>query len=128
MDIYKHYSNGITHITDSGQYSGYEPSRTEVILSIVISTDLYTIRINPHAITLSHKYLRIGLTHFRVGRWQYPIEALQGYRGNERKRLEHMHSTLIELLTEHSINSQSIKDWGVVRVLESHADGLAPDQ
>jgi len=49
-------------------------------------------------------------------------DALQSYTGYEKKRVGHMYSVLTELLTEQRIGGESIQDWSLVKVLQSHAD------
>ncbi|EMN5860193.1 hypothetical protein RJ495_000722 [Pluralibacter gergoviae] len=119
MEIYKHYRNGTSaaHLPDS-----YQPGRNETILSIHIVVPEYDIHIFPDAITIKHKYLSLNHKYFRVGKWKYCTDALQTFTGSERNRLMEMYQLLNELVTERSINSESIDDWSVVKVLQSHDD------
>lgn len=122
MELFKHYRNGTTHIDHTGQYSGYEPSRQEPILSIHIRWNEYDIHVYPQAVTINYKYIREQSQYFTIGRWRYSADALQSYTGCEKKRVGHMYSVLTELLTEQRIGGESIQDWSVVKVLQSHAD------
>lgn len=121
MDIFKHYKNGTTHITESGQYIGYEPTRSELILSIHIHTNEYNIHVYPDAVTITYKYIRVQSQYLTVGRRQYFIDTLQSYTGNEKKRLMHMYSVLSELFTEQRIGGEVIADLCTVQVFRTHA-------
>ena len=123
MELFKHYQNGTTHITSTGEYNGYEPVRNETILSIHIFHDEYNIFIEPYGIVISYKYFRVTEKYFSIGkRKRYSIAVLDRFRGYERKRLMHMHSLLTELVTEHSIASEAVTDWTTLLVLATHVD------
>lgn len=122
MNIYKHYSDGTTHIDSDGEYHGYYPSRNEVILSVHIATDDYHIQIYPEGISVLYKYIKVQPTYYTIGKWRYHIDALHGSTFSEKKRVLHMYDVLTELLTEHSVNGERLRDWGVIRVLESHIE------
>lgn len=120
MEIYKHYKGGTVHITD-GEYKGYYPDRNEPILSIHIIDGEYHIHIYSDAITIQYKYIRMVYEHsFTIGRWQYTISVLNEYKGSERKRLIEMDNMLRELVNEHTIHSVSVRDYGVISLLNSH--------
>lgn len=123
MELFKHYRNGTTHITSTGEYNGYEPVRNETILSIHIIHDEYNLFIDLYGIAITYKYLRLTEKYFSIGkRKRYSIAVLEAFRGYERKRLMHMHSLLTELVTEHSIAGEAVTDWGVLKVLATHVD------
>ena len=114
MNIIKQYRNGTTHLDN--------PSRNEQIQSVQILTDEYQIHINPSGITVLYKYIQVQTNNFQIGRWKYTRNALERYKGGEKKRIEHMYSVLNELLTEHSINCVAVNDWDVIQVLNSHVE------
>lgn len=122
MNIFKHYSNGTSHIDSDGEYHGYSPSRNEVILSVHIQIDDYHVHIYPDGISVQYKYIRVQPTYYTIGRWRYHVDALNGSRFNEKKRVLHMYDLLQEMLLEQRIGGIAINDWSVIKVIQSHAE------
>ncbi|HBW8876068.1 TPA: hypothetical protein MFN52_005085 [Klebsiella quasipneumoniae subsp. similipneumoniae] len=104
MDIQLKYKEGITYITD-GEYSGYEPSRGDIIVSATIQYNNYSFILSHHTIRIKHKYLSIAYNiQYTIGRWIYHIDSLMNYKGQERKELLYMHSLLNELVNNCTID------------------------
>lgn len=122
MEIFKHHSKGTVIIDSAGNYNGYYTDRSEKLLSIHIKTNtLLNIYIYSDAIAIYHKNLSMAYEHsFRVGRWQYCIEALQEYKHNERNMLLHMDATLRELVYQHSVEGIPINDYYSIQLISTH--------
>lgn len=119
MEIFKHYKHGTSYIDCSGESHGYSPSRNELILSVLINIDEYSIHINPYGISVRYKYIHVYQSHFKIGRWRYHAAALRS-SFYEKKRVLHMYDVLNELLNELRIGGEVINDWAVIKVIESH--------
>ncbi len=122
MEIFKHYKNGTTHINIDGEYTGYEPYRNEVILSIHIIVDEFNIHIYPEGISVRWKYITVQPDYYRIGRWRYLQNALERSSFNEKKRVLHMYGILQEMLLEQRIGGVAINDWGTIKVIQSHTE------
>ena len=104
MDIQLKYKEGVTYIKDS-EYSGYEPSRRDTIVSATIQYNNYSFLLSHHTIRIKHKYLSIAYNiQYTIGRWIYNIDSLMNYKGQERRELLYMHSLLNELVNNCSID------------------------
>lgn len=121
MEIFKHYSKGTVIIDSEGNYTGYYPDRNETLLNVHIKHNTFNIYIYSDAIAIYHKNLSMVYEHsFRVGRWQYCIDALQQYKKNERNMLLHMDATLRELVYQHSVEGIPINDYYSIQLINTH--------
>ncbi|MFX4310379.1 hypothetical protein F8O53_00255 [Enterobacter sp. 63] len=121
MDVFKHYSNGTTHIDSTGEYHGYLPSRTDKLLDIHINHSGFDIHIDYYNISIRHKYITMVYeTSFSVGKWQYSIEALPHYNYGERNTLIEMEGLLRELVNEHTLYGVHVSDYHSLQVINSH--------
>lgn len=123
MKAFIHFKDG-TQVIDGREYSGYEPCRSDRVLSIHIPVSNYDIHIFPTGITIKHKYLALTQKTFRIGRWSYSIDALETFKGQEKNRLMAMNDLLLELLHSHSICGEAIQDHRILSVLATHRELL----
>lgn len=121
MDVFKHYTDGTTHIDNAGEYHGYLPSRTDKLLAIHIHHSGFDIHIDHYTISISHKYITMVYeTSFKIGKWKYPIDSLHSYTHGERNTLFEMEGLLRELVNEHTLDGVHVSDYHSLQVINTH--------
>ena len=121
MDVFKHYTNGTTHIDSDADYHSYLPSRTDKVLTIHIHHSGFDIHIDHSSILIRHKYITMVYeTSFKIGKWKYPINALHAYIHGERNTLIEMEGLLRELVNEHTLDGIHVSDYHSLQVINTH--------
>lgn len=121
MDVFKHYTNGTTHIDSDADYHSYLPSRTDKVLTIHIHHSGFDIHIDHSSILIRHKYITMVYeTSFKIGKWKYPINALHAYIHGERNTMIEMEGLLRELVNEHTLDGIHVSDYHSLQVINTH--------
>lgn len=121
MDVFKHYTNGTTHIDSDADYHSYLSSRTDKVLTIHIHHCGFDIHIDHSSILIRHKYIAMVYeTSFKIVKWKYPINALHAYIHGERNTLIEMEGLLRELVNEHTLDGIHVSDYHSLQVINTH--------
>jgi hypothetical protein len=123
MIIYLHFQHGTTTI-NNGEYSGYDYSRTDKLITAHIHIDsLYHLIIDHHSITARYKYITVRYGHgFNIGRWSYPWHCIESYRGSEVKHLNYLCELVHELIEHESIHGKPVENWRVIQLTSQYKD------
>lgn len=68
---------------------GYEPSRKDnLITAHIITQDGYGLFIDNHSLTLKYKYITLNYSRYSIGKYNYPINIIDSYKGSEHKHIK----------------------------------------
>lgn len=112
LTTFLHFPNG-THkaIETPTSYDtcGYEPSRKDnLITAHIITQDGYELFIDNHSLTLKYKYITLNYSRYSIGKYSYPINTIDSYKGSEQKHIKRLKALRDEILNYQTVDGYKI--------------------
>lgn len=88
---------------------GYEPTRKDKLITAhIITQDGYGLFIDNHSLTLKYKYITLNHSRYSIGKYNYPINTIDSYKGSEHKHIKRLKELRDEILNHQTVDGYKI--------------------
>lgn len=109
LTTFLHFPNGTYKAIEtptSYDIDGYEPTRKDnLITAHIVTEDGYGLFIDNHSLTLKYKYITLNYSRYSIGKYSYPVNTIDSYKGSEQN--------ILKALRDEILNHQTVDGYKI---------------